>query len=120
MGHNTSSIRKGCKGELQFSSVQFSSFQSLSRVQLFATPGTAARQAPLSMGFPRQEYWSGLPFPSPGDLPDPGIEPGSPILQADSLLCEPPGKPMFIYFIAYLFIFLIGYVKEEKVFILMR
>ena len=47
---------------------------------------------PLSMGFSRQEYWSGLPFPSPGDLPDPGIEPGAPALQADSLLSEPPGK----------------------------
>ena len=45
------------------------------------------------MGFPRQEYWSGLPFPSPGDLPDPGIEPGSPTLQADSLPSEPPGSP---------------------------
>ena len=45
------------------------------------------------MGFSRQEYWSGLPFPSPGDFPDPGIEPGSPALQADSLLSEPPGKP---------------------------
>ena len=48
-----------------------------SRVRLFATPRTAARQAPLSMGFSRQEYWSGLPFPSPEDLPDPGIEPVS-------------------------------------------
>ena len=57
------------------------------------TPGTAAHQAPLSMGFPRQEYWRGLPFPSPGDLPDPGFEPGSPALQMDSLLSEPPGKP---------------------------
>ena len=47
----------------------------LNRVQLFVTPWTAACQAPLSMGFPRQEYWSGLPFPPPGDLPDPGIEP---------------------------------------------
>ena len=47
-----------------------------------------------SMGFSRQEYWSGLPFPSPGDLPDPGIEPGSPALQADALTSEPPGKPM--------------------------
>ena len=65
----------------------------LSRVQLFATPWTVARQAPLSMGFSRQEYWSGLPFPSPGDLPDPGIEPGSPALQADALSSEPPGKP---------------------------
>ena len=51
--------------------------ESLSRVQLFATPWTVAYQAPLSMGFSRQEYWSGLPFPSPGDLPDPGIEPMS-------------------------------------------
>ena len=49
-----------------------------------ATPWTGACQAPLSMGFSRQEYWSGLPFPSPGDLPDPGIEPRSPALQADS------------------------------------
>ena len=53
-----------------------------------ATPWTVARQAPLAMGFSRQEYWSGLPFPSPGDLPDPGIEPWSPALQADSLLTE--------------------------------
>ena len=57
------------------------------------TPWTAACQAPLSMGFSRQEYCSGLPFPSPGDLPDPGIEPGSPALQADSLLTELQGKP---------------------------
>ena len=62
-----------------------------SRVQLFATPWTVAHQAPLSMGFSKQEYWSGLPFPSPGDLPDPGIEPRSlmsPVLQADSLPVE--------------------------------
>ena len=65
----------------------------LSRVQLFATPWTAGHQAPASMGFPRQEYWSELPFPSPGELPDPGIEPGSPTLQADALTSEPPGKP---------------------------
>ena len=57
-------------------------------------PWTVARQAPLSMGFSRQKYWSGLPFPSPGDLPDPGIEPRSPALQKDSLLSEPPGKPI--------------------------
>ena len=50
---------------------------SLSHVQLFATPWTIARQPPLSVGFPREEYWSGLPFPTPGDLPDPGIEPES-------------------------------------------
>ena len=67
--------------------------KSLSRVRLFATPWTVVYQAPLSMGFSRQECWSGLPFPSPGDLPDPGIEPGSPTLQADALLSEPPGKP---------------------------
>ena len=52
-----------------------------------------AYQVPPSMGFSRQECWSGLPFPSPGDLPDPGIKPGSPVLQADTLLSEPPGKP---------------------------
>ena len=63
----------------------------LSRVQLFATPWTVAYQAPPSMGFSRQEYWSGLPFPSP-DLPNPGIEPGSPTLQADALPSKPPGK----------------------------
>ena len=63
--------------------------KSLSRVRLFVTPWTVAYQAPLSMGFSRQEYWSGLPFPSPGDLPDPGIEPGSPVLQADVLPSEP-------------------------------
>ena len=60
--------------------------------QLFATPWTVARQAPLSMGFPRQEYWSGLPFLSPGNLPDPGIEPRSPAFQTDSSLSE-SGKP---------------------------
>ena len=64
----------------------------LSRVRLFATPWTVAYQAPPSMGFSRQECWSGLPFPSPGDLPDPGIKPGSPVLQADALPSEPPGK----------------------------
>ena len=67
--------------------------KSLSRVRLFATPWTVAYQAPPSMGFSRQEHWSGLPFPSPGDLPKPGIKPGSPALQADSLTSEPPGKP---------------------------
>ena len=81
----------------------------LSCVQLFETPWTVrflsgscpwlcmvACQAPLSMGFLRQEYWSGLPLLCPGDLPDPEIEPGSPALQANSLLCKPPGKPHFI------------------------
>ena len=61
-------------------------------VQLFAIPWTVAHQAPLSMGFSRQEYWSGLRCPPPGDLPDPGIEPTSPVLQADSLPSEPPGQ----------------------------
>ena len=56
-------------------------------------PKTVAHQAPLSMGFSRQEYWSGLPFPSPGDLPDPGIELWSTALQADSLPTETSGKP---------------------------
>ena len=68
--------------------------KSLSRVRLFATPWTIAHQAPVSMGFSRQEYWSALPFPSPGDLPNPGIEPGSPALQADALTSEPLGKPL--------------------------
>ena len=66
--------------------------KSLSGVQLFATPWTVAYQAPPSMGFSRQEYWSGLPFLSPGDLPDPGIEPRSPALQTDALPSEPPGN----------------------------
>ena len=56
--------------------------KSLSHIRLFVTPWTVAHQAPQSMEFPRQEYWGGLPFPSPGDLPDPGIEPRSPSLQA--------------------------------------
>ena len=55
-----------------------------------------AHQAPLFKGFSRQEYWSGLPCPSPGDLPDPGMEPRSPTLQADSLTSEPPGKPTYL------------------------
>ena len=66
--------------------------KSLSRVRLFATPWTIAYQAPPFMGFSKQEYWIGLPFPSPGDRPNPGIEPWSPALQADALLSEPPGK----------------------------
>ena len=65
----------------------------LSRVRLFATPWTVAYQAPPSMVFFRQEYWSGLPFPSPGDLPNSRIKPGFPTFQADALTSEPPGKP---------------------------
>ena len=65
----------------------------LNRVQIFMTPWTVGHHVPLFMGFSRQEYWSGLPFPSPGDLPNPGIEPRSPALQVDSLPSELPGKP---------------------------
>ena len=68
----------------------------LSRVQLFATPWTVACQAPLSMEFSRQEYWRGQPFPSPGDFPDPGIEPRSPTWQANCLPSELPGKPIVL------------------------
>ena len=79
----------------------WSEVKSLRHVRLFVIPWTLcdpldciAHQAPLSLGFSRQEYWSGLPFPSPGDLPDPGIEPRSPTLQADALTSEPLGKPL--------------------------
>ena len=71
--------------------------KSLSRVRLFATRWTVAYQASPSMRFPRQEYWSGLPFPSPGDLPHPGIEPRSPALETDTLTSEPPGKTTLYY-----------------------
>ena len=66
--------------------------KSLSCVRLFETPWTVAYQAHPSMEFSRQESWSGLPFPSPGDLPNPGIEPGSPAFQAAALTSEPPGS----------------------------
>ena len=69
-----------------------SEVKSLSCVQLFATPWTVAYQTSPFLGFSRQEYWNGLPFPSPGDLPNPGIDPVSPVLQADALPSEPPGK----------------------------
>ena len=64
----------------------------LSQISL-RSPGTVACQAPVSMGFPKQEYWTGLSFPSPGDLPDPGIEPWSPVLAGRLFPAEPPGKP---------------------------
>ena len=73
--------------------------KSLSPVQLFVTPWTVVYQAPLSMRFSRQEYWSGLPFSSPEDVPEPQIEPGSPALQADSLPSEPPEKAYKFCFI---------------------
>ena len=72
--------------------IKWKKVKSLIRVRLFVTPWTVAYQAPPSVGFSRQEYWSGLPFPSPGSLPNPGVEPGSPALQADALPSEPPGK----------------------------
>ena len=68
--------------------------KSLSRVRLFATLWTVAHQAPRSMGFSRQEYWSGLPFLPPRDIPNPGIEPWPPALESDTLPSEPPGKPV--------------------------
>ena len=71
--------------------------KSLSGVRFFVTPWTVAHQAPLSMVFSRQEYWSGLPCPPPGDLPDPGMGPRSPSLQANSLPSGPPGKPQRSY-----------------------
>ena len=77
---------------LEWFSVQVK-VKSLSHVQLFATPWTVDYEASPSMGFSRQEYCSGLPFPSPGDLPNPGIKPGSPALQADALPSQLPRKP---------------------------
>ena len=79
-------------------------------------PWTVAHQAPPSMGFSRQEYWSGLLFPSPGDLPDPGIEPRSPALQADALTSEPPGKPIYKFISQVHFFF----VKQSKSFPIFR
>ena len=82
----------------------WSEMKLLSRVRLFVTPWTVAYQASPSMGFSRQEYWSGLLFPSPGDLPDPGIKPGFPALQANALSSEPPGKPLYVA-LTYWFLF---------------
>ena len=73
--------------------------KSLSRVRLLATPWTVAHQAPPSMGFSRQEYWSGLPFPSPGDLPDSGIEPRSHALQAENKHSLPPKVFLHLCFV---------------------
>ena len=78
----------GCKLIQPVGRIVWKEVKSLSRVRLFAIPWTIACQATPSMGFSRQDYWSGLSFPSPGDLPDPGIEPASPALQADSLLSK--------------------------------
>ena len=75
----------------------------------FVTPWTVAHWAPLSMGLPREEYWSGLPFPSPGDLPDSGIEPLYPILQADSLPLRHQGRP-YMYVCVCIAVFVFGIV----------
>ena len=83
--------------------------KSFGRVRLFATPWTVAHQAPPSMEFSRQEYWSGLPFPSPGDLPDPEIKPRSPALQADALPSEPPGNPKRLFHFPFPFLPLVSY-----------
>ena len=80
-------------------------FQARAVVSDSATPWTIAHQAPPSMEFSRQEHWSGLPFPSPGDLPNPGIEPGSPALWADALLSEPPGNPFLEHGLDLMFLF---------------
>ena len=83
--------------------VHASVISHFSHVWLFVTPWTVAHQTPLSMGLSRQKYWSGLPCPPPGDLPDPGIEPRSPespVLQVDSLPTEPPGKPPILWYVS--------------------
>ena len=74
--------------------------KSLSHVRLFATPWTVDHQAPPSMGFSRQEYWSGLPVPSAGDHPNPGIEPRSPALQANALTSEPLAFLKYVKFLS--------------------
>jgi len=76
--------------------VKWSEVKLLGCVRLFANPWTVAHRAPLSIEFSRQVDWSGLPFLPPGDIPNPGIEPRSPALQSDTLLSEPPGKPIDI------------------------
>ena len=78
------------------------------------TPRTVTCYASLSMGFSRKEYWSRLPFPSPGDLPDPGIEPRSPALQTDTLLSEPPGKP-YIYIYIYIMMGYHSAIKNDEI-----
>ena len=80
------------EGEIKYT-VVLCAYQSFGHVRLFVTPWTVAHQAPLSMGFLRQNYWSGWPFPSPGNLPNPGTEPGSSAFQADSSPSWPPGNP---------------------------
>ena len=96
LGHSSENLEFLLLGHLIWSEVK-----SLSHVQFFETPWTVAYQAPQSMEFSRQEYWSGLPLPSPGDLPNPGIKPRSPTLQADALPLEPRGKPGNSYIVVF-------------------
>ena len=97
----------------------------LSRVWLFVTPWTVAYQAPLAMGFPRQEYRSALPFPSPEDLPDPGIKttpPGSPALREDSLPLEPSGKsaPLITHFNSFFVISILLKTESDQIFLWLK
>ena len=93
--------------------------QLLSPVRLFVAPGTGASQAPLFMGFPRQEYWSGLPFPSPGHLPHPKIKPASPALAGGFFTTEPPRRLIFCCCCCYihLFTFWISHLSGNTVFV---
>ena len=86
---------------IKATNVQLLLFSLLSCVQLFAAPWAVTLQAPLLLGFPRQEYWSELPFPSPGDLPDPGSQPRSPSLVDGFFTPDPPGKPKYKKHISY-------------------
>ena len=100
-----SKVRTEFESQVHCFTVRIQYYSKLSRVRLFETPWTVVYQASLSMGFSRQEYWSGLPFPSLGDLPDPGIKPRSPALQADTLPSELPGKPITVCMILVIFSF---------------
>ena len=83
----------------------------------FVTPWIVNHQVPLSMGFPRQEYWSGLPFPSPGYLPDPGVEPvspASPALAGGFFTTEPPGKPIYVYVCVCIYIYIYNFFNKRK------
>ena len=85
----------------------------LRRVRLFATQWTVACQAPRSMEFSRQEYWRGLPCLPPGDLPNPGIKPSSPALQAGSLLTEPPGIALYFLYVSQVYLPQLGLGQQE-------
>ena len=89
--------------------------KSLSHIRLFVTPWTVAHQAPLSMGFSRQEYWSGLPCPPPGNLLDPETEPMSPALQEDSLPLSHQGSPNFCSNFMYFLSYFKGFLSLEQI-----